>query len=116
MLSLPHRRHAVAIAIIVLLVIIATAAPGYDAPAQRMDDGALLLYPELVLKGWMPYRDFETYYGPASPYFLAAVFAIFEPGIFVARTVGLMYHIAVLVAIFCVARSRGVVLGLGSVL
>src|SRR5215831_6579619 len=99
MLSLPRRRHAVAIAIITVLVIVATVAPGYDAPAQRMDDGALLLYPELVLKGWVPYRDFETYYGPASPYFLAVVFAILGPGIFVARSVGLIYHLAALAAI-----------------
>jgi hypothetical protein len=113
---MPRHRHAVAIAVITLLVIVATAAPGYDAPAQRMDDGALLLYPELVLKGWMPYRDFETYYGPASPYFLAPIFALFGPGILVTRTVGLVYHIAVLAAIFGVVRSRGIVLGLGAIL
>jgi hypothetical protein len=43
MLSLPQNRRAFAIAIIALLVIVGTAAPGYDAVAQRMDDGSLLL-------------------------------------------------------------------------
>jgi hypothetical protein len=62
-LSLPRSRRAFAIAIIVPLVIVGTAAPGYDGLAQRMDDGSLLLYPELILKGWLPYRDFETFYG-----------------------------------------------------
>jgi hypothetical protein len=114
MLSLPRSRRAFAIAIIVLLVIVGTAVPGYDAVAQRMDDGSLLLYPELILKGWLPYRDFETFYGPANAYLLAGVYAIFQPGIFVARTVGLVYHLAILAAIFCIVRPRGVALALGS--
>ena len=116
MLSLPQNRRAFAIAIIALLVIVGTAAPGYDAVAQRMDDGSLLLYPELILKGWLPYRDFETFYGPANAYLLATVYALFQPGIFVARTVGLVYHLAILAAIFFIVRPRGIALALGSVL
>jgi hypothetical protein len=115
MLSLPRSRRAFAIAIIVLLVIVGTAVPGYDAVAQRMDDGSLLLYPELILKGWLPYRDFETFYGPANAYLLAGVYAVFQPGIFVARTVGLVYHLTILAAIFCIVRPRGKALALGSV-
>lgn len=99
-----------------LLVIVGTAAPGYDAVAQRMDDGSLLLYPELILKGWLPYRDFETFYGPANAYLLAGVYALFQPGIFVGRTVGLVYHLAILAAIFCIVRPRGIPLALGSIL
>jgi hypothetical protein len=116
MLSLPRSRHSLAIAIIVLLVIVGTAAPGYDAVAQRMDEGSLLLYPELILKGWLPYRDFETFYGPANAYLLAGVYAVFQPEIFVARTVGLAYHVAILAAIFCIVRPRGLALALGAVL
>jgi len=115
MLSLPRRGRTLAIATIVLLLIVATAAPGYEALAQRMDDGALLLYPELILKGWLPYRDFETFYGPANVYLLAGVYAVFQPGILVARTVGLLYHLAILTAIFCIVRPRGMVLALGSI-
>jgi len=114
--SLPRDRRPFFFAIIVLLVIVGSAAPGYDAVGQRMDDGSLLLYPELILKGWLPYRDFETFYGPANPYLLAGVYAVFQPGIFVARTVGLVYHLAILGAIFCIVRPRGIILGLGSIL
>ena len=116
MLSLPRSRRTFAFGIIVLLVIVGTAAPGYDAVAQRMDDGSLLLYPELILKGWLPYRDFETFYGPANAYLLAGVYALFHPGILVARTVGLVYHLAILAAIFCIVRPRGIPLALGSIL
>ncbi len=116
MLSLPRSRRSLAIATIVLLVIVGTAAPGYDVVAQRMDEGSVLLYPELILKGWLPYRDFETFYGPANAYLLAGVYAILQPGIFVARTVGLFYHLAILGAIFCIVRPRNLALALGAVL
>lgn len=115
MLSLPPGRRPLALAIIALLVIVGTEAPGYDALAQRMDDGSLLLYPELILKGWLPYRDFETFYGPANAYLLAGIYALFQPGIFVARTVGLLYQLAILAAIFCIVRPRGITLALGAV-
>jgi len=116
MLSLPPSRRDFAIAIILLLGVVATAAPGYYALAQRMDDGALLVYPELILKGWLPYRDFETYYGPGNLYLLAGVYSISHPGIFSARTVGLAYQLAILAAIFCIVRPRGLALAIGSVL
>lgn len=59
MLSFSPSQRLLAFRLIVLLVIVGTAAPGYDAVAQRMDDGSLLLYPELILEGWLPYRDSE---------------------------------------------------------
>lgn len=116
MLSLIRSRGALVYVIPTLLVILATAAPGYMALAQRMDDGALLLYPELILKGWVPYRDFETFYGPANSYLLAIVYGLFGPGLFVARTVGLIYHLAILSAVFYVIRIRGIALAIGAVL
>src|ERR1044072_3058361 len=116
MLSLPRSRRSLAIAIIVFLVIVGTAAPGYDAVAQRMDEGSVLLYPELILKGWLPYRDFETFYGPANPYLLAVVYAIFGPGIVTTRTVGLIFHLLVLGGIYWVVRPWGKTLGIGCVL
>src|SRR5438132_8458673 len=115
MLSLPPNRRSLALWLIVFLAIVAGSIPGYDQVGQRMDDGALLLYPELILKGWLPYRDFETFYGPANAYFLAGVYAFFQPGVFVERTIGLLYHFAILAAIFCIVRPRGIALALGSV-
>ena len=115
MLSLSPKRRTLALWLILLLAIVASAIRGYDQVAQRMDDGALLLYPELILKGWLPYRDFETFYGPANTYLLAGAYSLFQPGIFVERTIGLLYHLAVLAAIFCIVRPRGQALALGSV-
>jgi hypothetical protein len=116
MLRLSPNRRTFALWLLLVLAIVASSIPGYDQIGQRMDDGALLLYPELILKGWLPYRDFETFYGPANTYLLAGVYALFQPGILVERTVGLLYHLAVLTAIFWIVRPRGIVLAFGSVL
>ncbi|MDP9003593.1 MAG: hypothetical protein M3N12_02245 [Verrucomicrobiota bacterium] len=113
---MPKNRRDFFLGLAALVAIVATAAPGYDSVAQRMDDGALLVYPELILKGWLPYQDFETYYGPANAYLLAGVYALFHPGVMVERTVGMFYHLAVLGAVFCLVRPRGILLALGSVL
>ncbi|MEY2557075.1 MAG: hypothetical protein QOE34_500, partial [Verrucomicrobiota bacterium] len=115
MSKLLKNRPAFVLGTAVFLVILASAASGYDSAAQRMDDGSLLLYPELILKGWLPYRDFETFYGPANAYFLAGIYALFQPGVMVERTVGCFYHLAVLAALFSIVRPRGLILALGSV-
>src|SRR5947199_3073221 len=116
MLSLPPNRRTLALWLILFLAIVAGSIPGYDQVGQRMDDGALLLYPELILKGWLPYRDFETFYGPANPYLLAGVDAVFHPGIIIARSVGLIYHLIVLAGIYAIVRRWGQIFGLGCVL
>src|SRR5438876_843113 len=77
MWSLSPKRRTLALWLILFLAIVASSIRGYEQVGQRMDDGALLLYPELILKGWLPYRDFETFYGPANAYLLAGVYAIF---------------------------------------
>ena len=64
MWSLSPKRRTLALWLILFLAIAASSIPRYEQVGQRMDDGALLLYPELILKGWLPYRDFETFYGP----------------------------------------------------
>ena len=65
-----------------------------------MDEGTLLVYPEMVQRGAVPYRDFETFYGPANPYLLAAVYRIFGTTVGVERTVGFLYRALIFVAIF----------------
>jgi hypothetical protein len=37
--------------------------------------------PEQVLKGKLPYRDFETFYGPPNPFLLAVVYYYYIGGI-----------------------------------
>jgi len=79
-----------------------------------MDEGSLLVYPELILKGNLPYRDFETFYGPANIYVLSGVYAVFGPGIFAERATGLVYRLLILGAVFCLARRWGLALAAGA--
>ena len=65
-----------------------------------MDEGSLLLYPELIQHGKVPYRDFETFYGPANIYFLAATYSFFGANISVERGIGFLYRALVLLLIF----------------
>ncbi len=70
-----------------------------------MDEGSLLLYPELIQRGKIPYRDFETFYGPANIYFLAATYSFFGANISVERGVGFLYR-AVVLSLFFALVSR----------
>jgi hypothetical protein len=95
------------VALIVLLVLLLGFSPGFETPGGLMDEGMLLVYPELVQHGAVPYRDFETFYGPANPYFMAGVFSAFGTHIAVERAVGLLYRALILLAIFAIAKRWG---------
>lgn len=106
----PHisgKRRNVAAAAIILLIFVLGFWPSFEKAAAPMDEGSLLVYPELVLHGNVPYRDFETFYGPANPYVLAGTYGLFGPGIFVERTVGLVYRLLILLAVFGLLKRCG---------
>ena len=81
-----------------------------------MDEGALLVYPEMIQRGAIPYRDFETFYGPANLYALAAAFTVFGTNIETERSVGLLYRVMILVALFALAKRWGTPIATGCML
>lgn len=86
--------------------------PAFRSPAMPMDEGVVLVYPEMLLTGHLPYRDFESVYGPGNFGVLAAAYAIFGTDIFVERAVGLIYRLLILVAVFgIVQRWDGIIAG-----
>jgi hypothetical protein len=89
-------------------VILFGFASQYDRSGDPMDEGMLLVYPELIQHGAIPYRDFEQVYAPGNWYFLAGVYALFGTHMDVERTVGLAYRLACVVAIFALTRRWGV--------
>jgi hypothetical protein len=102
--SWSHGWKAMVIGLLFLLIPLST---GFHHGGGPMDEGTLLVYPEMVQHGAMPYRDFETFYGPANPYLLAAVYTAFGTNIGVERMVGLLYRVVILVAIFGITRRWG---------
>lgn len=95
------------IPIICLLVLLVPYIETFGSAAGRMDEGTLLVYPELIQRGAVPYRDFETFYGPANPYLLAAVYGVFGVDIAVERSVGLFYRVILFAALFGLLRRWG---------
>ncbi len=100
----------------VALTLVVFLAPSFRAPAAEMDEGTLLVYPERVLEGDVPHRDFETFYGPGTPWLLAAVFSATGPSLDVERAVGLTYRIAIVLAVFTLALASGLAAALGGAL
>ena len=97
-----------------LITIFALAA--YKRAGAFQDEGIVLVYPELILRGYFPYRDFETFYGPANLYLLAGTYWLFGVHILVERMVGLSYYVAILAGVFCFAGRWGLILATASTL
>jgi hypothetical protein len=85
--------------------------PAFRLPGQQEDEGITLVYPEMFSKGHLPYRDFESVYGPGNLLILSGVYSLFGESVFVERTVGLIYRLLILLGIFGVAQRWGTVLG-----
>jgi hypothetical protein len=87
---------------------------GFDAPGGAMDEGSLLVYPELILKGQLPYRDFETFYGPGNFWVLSIAYTLFGTDMSVERAVGLAYRLLILLSVFGIAQRWGAVAAIGT--
>src|SRR5437667_4853150 len=90
--------------------------PSFQSPAPPEDEGIALVYPEMLLKGRLPYRDFETIYGPGNLLVLSASYSIFGTNIFVERAIGLIYRLLILLGIFSIAQRWGKVVAFGCTL
>jgi hypothetical protein len=79
----------------------------FAAPIQTLDESLLLVYPEQMLAGRAPHRDFFTVYGPGGFGLLAAVYSLLGPGVIVERGVGLLYHVAIATGVVQLTSSFG---------
>ena len=64
----------------------------------------MLTFPELVLKGFVPHRDFLHLYGPGDLWLLAGVFKVFGVTLASERVVGYLQQVGVAFGIFAVLR------------
>ena len=98
---------------IVVASVVIALWPAFYSPAMPMDEGMVLVYPEMLLKGHLPYRDFESIYGPGNISILAVAYAGFGTNIFVERAVGLSYRVLILLAIFGIAQRWNTLIAAG---
>lgn len=92
-----------------LLLVALPFVPRFGAPGSEMDEGALLAYAGRVQHGAIPWRDFQTFYGPGNVWLLGAVTKVFGVSVATERSVGLLYRLAIVVALFLLARRFGAV-------
>src|SRR3989442_4533922 len=110
-MSIRYRKAIMPVALCGLLSLLLW--PTFHSAAMPMDEGMVLVYPEMFLKGSLPYRDFETIYGPGNVLILSAAYATFGTNIFVERAVGLIYRLLILLAIFGVVQRWGTFIASG---
>src|SRR3984893_8567468 len=97
--------------IILAVLLVMGLWPSFRTPGQQEDEGIALVYPEMFLKGHLPYRDFESVYGPDNLLILSGAYSLFGANVFVERTIGLIYRLFILVAIFGIAVRWGTMIG-----
>jgi len=100
----------------VLLVLLVAVPPLYGLwriQGAPMEEGFMLVFPEMVLEGQVPNRDFLHLYGPGSLWVLAAVYAVFGVSLEVQRVVGLLQHLLIGLGVARLLRPWGPVVSAG---
>lgn len=67
----------------------------------------MLTFPELVLKGFVPHRDFLHLYGPGGLWLLAGVYKVVGVSIEAERAVGYLQQLGVAFGVFVLLRGWG---------
>lgn len=102
----PAQRTAVAIGILVVTF----ALPLHGLLRNQgppMEEGFMLVFPEMVMNGKVPNRDFLHLYGPGSLWVLAAVFEVVGVSLTAERLIGLAQQVGLVLAVFTIARQWG---------
>jgi hypothetical protein len=106
----PSRRRALPWVLPLGVVALACLLPLvelWDSPGPPMEEGFMLVFPELVLHGEIPNRDFLHLYGPGSLWVLAGVFKVFGTTLATERVVGFLQQLGVVFGVFAVLRPWG---------
>ena len=103
-----NERRRDALALTVVALVFALPLRGLlRAPGPPMEEGFMLVFPEQVLKGALPNRDFLHLYGPGSLWALAGVFKVFGVSLLSERGFGLVQQLAIVFGIYALARRWG---------
>ena len=79
----------------------------YRSVGSSMEEGFMLVFPELLNRGLIPNVDFLHLYGPGALRALAVWFDLFGTTLTAERTFGLMQHIAFLTGMMTLVRPWG---------
>ena len=106
MLRTENRRTAVALGLVgIVFALPLVGLMRYQGPP--MEEGFMLAFPQQILDGRLPHRDFLHLYGPGSLWTLAGVYKVFGDTLEVERLVGLAQLMMIAYGIFWLARPWG---------
>ena len=86
------------------------------ASGASMEEGFMLVFPDRVLHGAVPNKDFLYLYGPGSLWSLAAVYKVFGTHLVVERLAGLVQLIGLAVGAGLLVRWWGRAVAISAVL
>src|SRR5580765_107621 len=102
----PALRRWLPIGIVVVVVLLPLRGL-LRAPGPPMEEGFMLVFPEQVLRGAIPNKDFLHLYGPGSLWALASVFKVFGTSLWTERAAGLAQQLALIGAVYFAVRPWG---------
>ena len=79
----------------------------YHTTGGTMEEGFMMVFPERILKGDLPNRDFLHLYGPGALQVLAGWYKVVGLSLESERTFGLIQHLGIIFALFALARPWG---------
>jgi hypothetical protein len=79
----------------------------YRFTGGTMEEGFMLYFPERIAEGDVPNVDFLHLYGPGSLHVLVGWYELFGNTLAAERTFGLLQHVAIIAALFTLARPWG---------
>lgn len=97
-------RAAIVLPLLGAVVLIVSRAA---APARPMDEGIPVVYGDLVLRGFVPHRDFQSFYGPGIPWLVAGSYAVLGTSVASERLVGALLRLALVAGVTLFARRWG---------
>lgn len=97
-----------ALSLLPVVVACALPLPGlWQAAGPPMEEGFMLVFPERLLAGDLPNRDFLHLYGPGSLWVLAAVYWAVGVSLGAQRAVGYLQHLGVAFGAWSLLRPWG---------
>lgn len=97
-----------ALAILALSLVIALPVRGLMRyQGATMEEGFMLAFPEMVLHGLIPNKDFLHLYGPGGLWVLAGSFKAFGVSLATERIIGLAQHVGIVFGLFALTRRFG---------
>jgi hypothetical protein len=102
------RRHPWLAPAVVVGVVIALPLRGvFRAPGPPMEEGFMLVFPERLLAGDIPNRDYLHLYGPGSIWTIAGFFKVFGVSLWTERVVGFLQLVGLISAMTAIGYRWG---------